>query len=116
MKEKKNWTKEDFLLSLRAPADARSSGLEVKVALPYNHGDIPISNADLDTPFATFKESADKYPDRKCLGQREFLPDGKRGEYKWQSYSEVWTLCMPTTSRVCDLRMYLFRSFVAMPV
>lgn len=44
---------------------------------------------ELDTPFACFKNAAETFPDEKCLGHREYLDDGKRGDYMWLTYSEV---------------------------
>jgi len=46
-------------------------------------------NPEIDTPYAAFNYSAVRFPERKCLGHRELLPDGKRGGYMWQMYGEV---------------------------
>nr|XP_043612785.1 long chain acyl-CoA synthetase 4-like [Erigeron canadensis] len=43
----------------------------------------------LDSCWDIFRMSAEKYPDNKMLGTREFV-DGKHGKYVWMTYKEVY--------------------------
>ncbi|KAL0223334.1 hypothetical protein P9112_002724 [Eukaryota sp. TZLM1-RC] len=41
------------------------------------------------TIFDNFRTTAQLYPDRPCLGTREYLPDGSRGEFSFINYRET---------------------------
>ncbi|OHS97611.1 putative AMP-binding enzyme protein [Tritrichomonas foetus] len=43
-----------------------------------------------ETPLALLKGSATKWPEADCLGEREKLPDGSVGEYKYISYKATY--------------------------
>ncbi|KAK9079769.1 hypothetical protein SSX86_001442 [Deinandra increscens subsp. villosa] len=43
----------------------------------------------LDSCWDVFRISAEKYPDNKMLGTREFV-DGKHGKYEWLTYKQVY--------------------------
>ncbi|KAI3822111.1 hypothetical protein L1987_09692 [Smallanthus sonchifolius] len=43
----------------------------------------------LDSCWDVFRLSAEKYPDNKMLGTREFV-DGKHGKYEWLTYKQVY--------------------------
>ncbi|XP_076895073.1 long chain acyl-CoA synthetase 4-like [Bidens hawaiensis] len=43
----------------------------------------------LDSCWDVFRMSAEKYPDNKMLGTREFV-DGKHGKYEWLTYKQVY--------------------------
>ncbi|KAJ1489166.1 hypothetical protein T484DRAFT_1780727, partial [Baffinella frigidus] len=62
----------------------------------YEEGLIGIPFKDeptVNTVPLAFKRSATKFPDRNFLGHREYLPNGERGVYLWQTFAEVSADC-----------------------
>ncbi|KAF9592695.1 hypothetical protein IFM89_016772 [Coptis chinensis] len=50
----------------------------------------PPPDVNMGTTWDIFRASAEKYPDNRMLGHREFI-DGKAGPYVWKTYKEVYT-------------------------
>ncbi|XP_051145447.1 long chain acyl-CoA synthetase 4-like isoform X2 [Andrographis paniculata] len=48
----------------------------------------------LQSCWDSFCESVEKYPENRMLGEREMLPGGKAGEYRWLSYRQVHQVVM----------------------
>lgn len=36
-----------------------------------------------------YLHSFKKWANKDCIGSREIMPDGSRGEYKWKNYAEI---------------------------
>mmetsp|Transcript_17619 Transcript_17619/g.42461 ORF Transcript_17619/g.42461 Transcript_17619/m.42461 type:complete len:828 (-) Transcript_17619:341-2824(-) len=52
---------------------------------------LPFENEpNVNTAFHVLQRSASKFPARPYLGHRAYLVDGKRGDYLWQSYADVY--------------------------
>jgi long-chain acyl-CoA synthetase len=48
------------------------------------------SQPESRTTIQILRTSAGNYPGLDCVGERELLPDGTHGRYKWTSYSEFY--------------------------
>ncbi|KAJ3676054.1 hypothetical protein LUZ60_003466 [Juncus effusus] len=62
----------------------------------------PVPEPGMTTSWDVFRAAAEKYPENKMLGWREFI-DGKAGPYTWKSYKEVFEEVLQIGSALCQL-------------
>jgi len=66
----------------------------------------PAPNEHIRTLHDNWECSVRKYREEPCLGSRTLKPNGKLGEYRWKSYSEV---ALSATRRVSELIVPVIR-------
>ncbi|KAF7828146.1 long chain acyl-CoA synthetase 4-like [Senna tora] len=81
-----------YIIEVEKAKEGRPSIGPVYRSLFAKHG-FPAPINGLNSCWDVFRMSVEKYPKNPMLGRREII-EGKAGNYKWQSYEEVYDLAM----------------------
>ena len=80
-----------FSVELPGTSQGNETNTRRSTMFPNRLLELPFDDEpQVNTAFHVLARSAAKFPSNRYLGHREYLAGGQRGDYKWETYSEVY--------------------------